>query len=70
VVPDAVRDLPHGVIHYGADGSIIDVNPAASQMPGVDPAGLTSWPEAALVGAARQDDICLLTARLTGPVSA
>jgi PAS domain S-box-containing protein len=36
--------LPHGVIHYHADGSIIDVNPAASQMLGVDPAGVTSWP--------------------------
>jgi serine phosphatase RsbU (regulator of sigma subunit) len=36
--------MPHGVIHYDADGSIIGVNPAASAMLGVDLAWVTSWP--------------------------
>jgi PAS domain S-box-containing protein len=36
--------MPQGVIHYGADGAIIDVNPAACEILGRDPADMTAWP--------------------------
>jgi PAS domain S-box-containing protein len=36
--------MPQGVVHYDADGSIIGVNPAASEILGMDLAALTSWP--------------------------
>jgi len=36
--------LPQGVIHYAADGSILDANPAAGQIIGLDADDLTSWP--------------------------
>jgi PAS domain-containing protein len=34
--------MPQGVVHYDADGSIIGVNPAASEILGVDLAAVTS----------------------------
>ncbi|HUZ23361.1 MAG TPA: SpoIIE family protein phosphatase [Streptosporangiaceae bacterium] len=36
--------MPQGVIHYDADGSIIGVNPAASEILGMDLTAATSWP--------------------------
>jgi PAS domain S-box-containing protein len=36
--------LPQGVIHYAADGSILDANPAACQLIGFDADELTRWP--------------------------
>ena len=36
--------LPQGVIHYAADGSVLDANPAACQMIGHDVAEMPSWP--------------------------
>jgi PAS domain-containing protein len=36
--------LPHGVIHYNADGSILGANPAAADILGLDPDAITSWP--------------------------
>src|ERR1022692_614870 len=42
--------LPHGVIHYNADGSILGANPAAADILGLAPDAITSWP---LVRAAR-----------------
>jgi PAS domain S-box-containing protein len=47
--------MPDGVIHYDADGSIIGANPAASQMLGVDPARVTSWPVVPQGRAVRED---------------
>ena len=37
--------IPHGLIHFGADGSIIDANPAACEILGLDRAAQSSWPE-------------------------
>ena len=36
--------LPQGVVHYAADGSILDANPAACQIIGLDVDEMTSWP--------------------------
>ncbi len=36
--------LPHGVIHYNADGSILGANPAAGEILGLAPEMLTAWP--------------------------
>ena len=36
--------LPHGVIHYNADGTILGANPAAAQILGLAPDALTTWP--------------------------
>ncbi len=36
--------LPHGVIHYNADGSVLGANPAAAKILGLAPEVLTSWP--------------------------
>jgi PAS domain S-box-containing protein len=47
--------MPDGVIHYDADGSIIGANPAASEMLGVDPARVTSWPVVPQGRAVRED---------------
>ena len=47
--------MPQGVIHYSADGSVIDVNPAARQMLGLDPAELTHWPLPTAPKAVRED---------------
>jgi PAS domain S-box-containing protein len=47
--------MPDGVIHYDADGSIIGANPAASEMLGVDPARVASWPVVPQGRAMRED---------------
>jgi PAS domain S-box-containing protein len=47
--------MPDGVIHYDADGSIIGANPAASEMLGVDPARVTTWPVVPQGRAVRED---------------
>src|SRR5882724_1673241 len=47
--------MPQGVVHYDADGSIIGVNPAASQILGMDLAAVTSWP-LVLEGQALRED--------------
>ncbi len=36
--------MPQGVVHYAADGSVIGVNPAASEILGFDLAAVPSWP--------------------------
>lgn len=36
--------LPHGVVHYDADGSILGANPAASEILGIAPDAMTAWP--------------------------
>jgi len=36
--------LPQGVVHYHADGTILGVNPAASQIFGLAPDSMTRWP--------------------------
>ena len=36
--------MPQGVVHYDTDGSVIGVNPAASEILGMDLAAVTSWP--------------------------
>ncbi len=47
--------MPQGVVHYSADGSIIGVNPAASEILGMDLAGVTSWPVVPRGQAVRED---------------
>jgi PAS domain S-box-containing protein len=61
--------MPHGVVHYDADGSIIGVNPAASEMLGVDPAGVTSWPVVPQGRAVREDGSPFPTEDLPVPVA-
>jgi len=59
----AVRDryralfetLPFGVIRYSADGLILEANPAASQIMGVPPGDLLTWPLPAAAHAVRED---------------
>ncbi len=41
---DLFTAIPHGLIHYCADGSVIDANPAACEILGLDRAALSSWP--------------------------
>ncbi len=36
--------MPQGVIHYGADGSVIGANPAVRDIMGLDDAAMTTWP--------------------------
>jgi PAS domain S-box-containing protein len=36
--------LPQGVIHYSADGMIIEANPAAREILGIDVDAMTTWP--------------------------
>jgi PAS domain S-box-containing protein len=36
--------MPQGVVHYDASGDIIGVNPAASEILGMDLTAVTSWP--------------------------
>jgi PAS domain S-box-containing protein len=47
--------MPQGVVHYGADGSIIGVNPAASEILGMDLTTVTSWPVVPEGQAVRED---------------
>src|SRR3984957_2474058 len=61
--------MPHGVVHYDADGTIIGVNPAASEMLGVDAAGVTSWPVVPQGRAVREDGSPFPTEDLPVPVA-
>jgi PAS domain S-box-containing protein len=36
--------LPHGVIHYNADGSVLGANPAAARILGLAQETMTAWP--------------------------
>ena len=47
--------MPQGVVHYGADGSIIGVNPAAGEILGMDLTTVTSWPVVPEGQAVRED---------------
>jgi PAS domain S-box-containing protein len=47
--------LPHGVIHYNADGSILGANPAAARILGLAPETLTSLPIAQVRQAIHED---------------
>jgi PAS domain S-box-containing protein len=47
--------LPHGVIHYNADGSILGANPAAARILGLAPETLTSLPLNQARQAVRED---------------
>ena len=61
--------LPLGVVHYDADGSIIGVNPAASEILGLDPDAVTSLPAAAAGEAVREDGSPFPPADLPVPVA-
>ena len=61
--------MPHGVIHYDANGSIIGVNPAASDILGVDQAAVTSWPVVPQGRAVREDGSPFPTQELPVPVA-
>jgi PAS domain S-box-containing protein len=47
--------MPQGVVHYDADGSVIGVNPAASEILGMDLAAVRSWPVVPEGQAVRED---------------
>jgi PAS domain S-box-containing protein len=47
--------LPHGVIHYKADGSILGVNPAAARILGLMPDSMTTWPLVQATQAVHED---------------
>jgi PAS domain S-box-containing protein len=47
--------MPQGVVHYDADGSVIGVNPAASEILGMDLAAGRSWPVVPQGQALRED---------------
>jgi PAS domain S-box-containing protein len=67
--------MPQGVVHYDADGSIIGVNPAASEILGMDLAAVRSWPVVPEGQAVREDgspfpaeDLPVLVALRTGEI--
>ena len=45
--------LPQGVIYCAADGLIIEANPAASEILGVDADAMISWPRRRVASRAR-----------------
>ena len=61
--------MPLGVVHYDADGSIIGVNPAASEILGVDMAAVTSWPVVPQGKAVREDGLPFPAEDLPVPVA-
>ena len=61
--------MPHGVIHYDANGSIIGVNPAASDILGVDSPAVASWPVVRQGRAVREDGSPFPTEDLPVPVA-
>ena len=63
------RTMPQGVIHCAADGSVIDVNPAASEILGLDLAAVTSWPVVPQGKAVREDGSPFPTEDLPVPVA-
>jgi PAS domain S-box-containing protein len=56
--------MPPGVVHYDAGGSIVGVNAAASEILGLDLAGVTSWPIVPQGQAVREDGSPLPAAEL------
>ena len=65
----AVKDplfetLPFGVIRYSADGLILEANPAASQITGLPPDELLTWPLPAAARAVREDGTPLAAGEL------
>jgi PAS domain S-box-containing protein len=61
--------MPQGVVHYDAGGSIIGVNPAASEILGLDLAAGTSWPVVPQGNAVREDCSPFPAADLPVPVA-
>jgi PAS domain S-box-containing protein len=69
--------LPHGVVHYNADGSILGANPAAREILGLAPDAMITWP-AGRAGRAvhedgtpyRPDEAPVLVALRTGEIVA
>jgi len=47
--------LPTGVVHYGADGSVLEANPAARRLLGLSESEMTSWPLATVMRAVHED---------------
>ncbi|HUY46701.1 MAG TPA: SpoIIE family protein phosphatase [Streptosporangiaceae bacterium] len=47
--------LPQGVIHYAADGLIIGANPAASEILGLGPDEMITWPMTSSLDAVHED---------------
>ena len=47
--------MPQGVVHYDADGSVIGVNPAASEILGMDLTAVKTWPVVPEGQAVRED---------------
>ena len=47
--------MPQGIVHYGADGSILGANQAACEILGMDLAAVTSWPVVPEGQAVRED---------------
>ncbi len=47
--------LPHGVIHYNADGSVLGANPAAARILGLAPEAMTVWPLVQATQAVHED---------------
>jgi PAS domain S-box-containing protein len=56
--------LPFGVIRYSADGLILEANPAASQIIGLPPEDLLTWPLPAAAHAVREDGTPLAVGEL------
>jgi PAS domain S-box-containing protein len=61
--------MPQGVVYYDADGSIIGVNPAASEILGMDLVAETSWPVVPQGRAVREDGSPFPAADLPVPVA-
>ncbi len=47
--------LPAGVVHYGADGSVLYANPAARRLLGLSQSEMTSWPLPTIRRAVHED---------------
>jgi PAS domain S-box-containing protein len=47
--------LPQGVVHYNKDGSVLDINPAVSEILGLTPEEMTIWPFATVRRAVHED---------------
>ena len=61
--------MPQGVVHYDADGSIIGVNPAASEILGMDLTGVASWPIVPAGQAVHEDGSPFLAEELPVPLA-
>ncbi len=49
------QTMPQGVLHFSADGAVVDANPAVLAMLGLDPAEMTTWPLRTSQQAVRED---------------